>query len=181
MREFDRSSGTGASGNGLRAAEKKRGAVLGFQEYQELKSSVHRELITKVDLEKVATMRDARVRSQVAHSVVHAPLAAMSSDGKDIGYYSGSFLPADKRFNLVVVDGRQPFYSEGITLQELADLMRALGAEYAMNLDGGGSSTMVVQGQDGRPRVLNSPIDNYIPGRERPVANHLGIYFGKQN
>ena len=47
----------------------------------------------------------ARVRSQVAHSVVHAPLAAMSSDGKDIGYYSGSFLPADKRFNLVVVDG----------------------------------------------------------------------------
>ena len=82
---------------------------------------------------------------------------------------------------LVVVDGRQPFYSEGITLQELADLMRALGAEYAMNLDGGGSSTMVVQGQDGKPRVLNSPIDNYIPGRERPVANHLGIFFGKQN
>jgi hypothetical protein len=80
---------------------------------------------------------------------------------------------------LVVVDGRQPFYSEGITLKELADLMISLGAQNAMNLDGGGSSTMVVEGEDGRPRILNSPIDNYIPGRERPVANHLGIFVNK--
>ncbi len=80
---------------------------------------------------------------------------------------------------LVVVDGRQPFYSEGMTLQELAHLMLSLGAEYAMNLDGGGSSTLVVRDAAGAARVLNSPIDNYIPGRERPVANHLGIYFGK--
>jgi hypothetical protein len=76
---------------------------------------------------------------------------------------------------LVVVDGRQPFYSDGITLAELAELMQSLGAQYAMNLDGGGSSTLVIEGADGQPRVLNSPIDNYIPGRERPVANHLGI------
>ncbi len=80
---------------------------------------------------------------------------------------------------LAVVDGRQPFYSEGMTLKELADLMRSLGAHYAMNLDGGGSTTLVVQGTNGQPRVLNSPIDNYIPGRERPVANHLGIFVGK--
>ena len=80
---------------------------------------------------------------------------------------------------LVVVDGRQPFYSEGMTVKELADLMLSLGAKYAMDLDGGGSSTMVVQGADGHPRVLNSPIDNYIPGRERPVANHLGIFVTK--
>ncbi len=76
---------------------------------------------------------------------------------------------------LVVVDGRQPFYSEGMTLRELAAFMVSLGAQYAMNLDGGGSSTMVVEGADGRPVTLNSPIDNYIPGRERPVADHLGI------
>jgi hypothetical protein len=76
---------------------------------------------------------------------------------------------------LVVVDGRQPFHSEGITLAELAELMLSLGAQYAMNLDGGGSSTVVIEGVDGEPKVLNSPIDNYIPGRERPVANHLGI------
>jgi Phosphodiester glycosidase len=80
---------------------------------------------------------------------------------------------------LVVVDGRQPFYSEGMTVRELAGLMLSLGANYAMDLDGGGSSTLVVQGLNGQPRVLNSPIDNYIPGRERPVANHLGITVGR--
>jgi hypothetical protein len=79
---------------------------------------------------------------------------------------------------LVVVDGRQPFYSQGMTIKELARLMQSLGAAYAMNLDGGGSSTMVVQGSNGKPRILNSPIDNYIPGRERPIANHLGIFIG---
>lgn len=91
-----------------------------------------------------------------------------------IGYSkNGKFL------YIVVVDGRQPLYSEGITLSELADLMIELGAHYAMNLDGGGSSTLVVRGADGTPRLLNSPVDLYIPGRERPVANHLGIYFKK--
>ncbi len=91
-----------------------------------------------------------------------------------VGYsQNGKFL------YIVVVDGRQPFYSEGMTLAELAQLMLDLGAHDAMNLDGGGSSTLVVRGADGQPRVLNSPIDLYIPGRERPVANHLGIYFKK--
>ncbi len=46
---------------------------------------------------------------------------------------------------LVVVDGRQPFYSEGATFQELAELLKSLGAFYAMSLDGGGSSTMVIK------------------------------------
>jgi hypothetical protein len=91
-----------------------------------------------------------------------------------IGYSNGG-----RFFYLVVVDGRQPFYSEGITLNELADLMITVGARYAMNLDGGGSSTMVVADKDGRVRILNSPIDNLIPGRERPVADHLGIYVTK--
>ncbi len=80
---------------------------------------------------------------------------------------------------LVVVDGRQPLYSEGMTVKELANLMLSVGAMYAMDLDGGGSSTMVVQGANGQPRVLNSPIDQQIPGRERPVANHLGLFVGK--
>jgi hypothetical protein len=81
-----------------------------------------------------------------------------------------------RKLILVVVDGRQPFYSEGMTLAELAHLMSDLGAHYAMNLDGGGSSTMVIEGESGQAVILNSPIDNYIPGRERPVANHLGVY-----
>lgn len=80
---------------------------------------------------------------------------------------------------LVIVDGRQPFYSEGIKLSELAQLLLDLGAHHAMNLDGGGSSTLVMRAANGSARILNSPIDLYIPGRERPVANHLGIYFKK--
>ncbi|NOY98319.1 MAG: phosphodiester glycosidase family protein [Chloroflexi bacterium] len=83
------------------------------------------------------------------------------------------------RLVIVVVDGRQPFYSEGATLAELADLLISYGAYAAMNLDGGGSSTLVVAGPFG-PRVVNSPIDSHIPGRERPVANHLGVYAGNK-
>jgi Phosphodiester glycosidase len=48
---------------------------------------------------------------------------------------------------LVTVDGRQPGYSEGITLAEEAALMRSLGAGSAMNLDGGGSTAMAVRGR----------------------------------
>ena len=77
---------------------------------------------------------------------------------------------------LVVVDGRQPFYSVGITFADLAQLMIDEGVYAAMSLDGGGSSTMVVEGENGESEVLNSPIDNYIPGRERAVANHIGVY-----
>ena len=76
---------------------------------------------------------------------------------------------------LVVVDGRQPFYSDGATFQELAKLLKDFDAHYAMALDGGGSSALVIEGEDGGATVMNSPIDNYIPGRERPVANHLGV------
>ena len=78
---------------------------------------------------------------------------------------------------MVVVDGRQPFYSEGATFAELAKLLRELGVFYAMSLDGGGSSTMVVMDEDGKPVILNSPIDSYIPMRERPVANHFGVFI----
>jgi len=78
---------------------------------------------------------------------------------------------------LVVVDGRQPFYSDGATFAELAQLLIDQGAYAGMSLDGGGSSTMVVEAEGGGHRILNSPIDHYIPGTERPVGTHLGIYF----
>jgi hypothetical protein len=78
---------------------------------------------------------------------------------------------------IVVVDGRQPFYSEGATFTELAELLIEQGAYMAMNMDGGGSSTLVIEGQDGLPVIMNSPIDNYIPGRERPIGNHFGVYI----
>jgi len=80
---------------------------------------------------------------------------------------------------LLVVDGRQPGYSEGVTFPELADLLISYGVYSGVNMDGGGSSTMVIKGVDGIARVLNSPIDQNIPGKERTVANHLGLYIKK--
>jgi hypothetical protein len=72
-----------------------------------------------------------------------------------------------ERLFLFVADGRQPGYSAGMTLDELAGAMLALGCTEAVNLDGGGSSTLWVRG-----KVTNRPSD----GRERPVANGLLVY-----
>ncbi len=76
---------------------------------------------------------------------------------------------------LIVVDGRQRKYSEGVTLWELAEIALEIGAEVALNLDGGGSSTMVMTGEKGT-QILNAPFHTNIPMRERPVGNHLGIF-----
>ncbi len=81
-----------------------------------------------------------------------------------------------KKLILVVVDGRQAGYSQGATLEELAQILKDFGAHQAINLDGGGSSTLVAQGAFDRPRLLNSPVNHGLPGRQRPVGNHLGIY-----
>lgn len=64
----------------------------------------------------------------------------------------------------VTVDGRQPGLSRGISLPDLAQFMLDLGCWQAMNLDGGGSTTMVV-----RDQIMNSPSDT----RERSVSNSL--------
>lgn len=76
---------------------------------------------------------------------------------------------------LMVVDGRQTGYSEGVTFPELAELLISYGVHTGVNMDGGGSSSMTIRGFDGKARVLNSPIDMNRPGKERPVGNHLGL------
>jgi hypothetical protein len=81
-----------------------------------------------------------------------------------------------QRLTIIVVDGRQPGYSEGVTLDELASIMKENQVHAAINLDGGGSSTLVIEGENGTPEVLNSPVHQGIPGVQRPVGNHLGFY-----
>ena len=90
---------------------------------------------------------------------------------------------------LVAVDGRQPGYSIGLSLPDAAELLRSLGATEAVNLDGGGSTTVAAGGT-----VLNRPSDRMVrrggkqeivheqrPGDvvvgpvERPVASALAI------
>lgn len=79
--------------------------------------------------------------------------AGMSQDGRTL--------------YLAVVDGRTTT-SVGMTCPELGTLMAGLGAWSAINLDGGGSTTMWVGGEG----VVNSPSD----GAQRVVGNHLGIF-----
>ena len=93
-----------------------------------------------------------------------APRTAIGLDG------------SGKHLILFVADGRQPFYSQGATLNEMAQLMIFYGAANAMNMDGGGSSTLVMRNSLGLVYVVNSPIHTGIPGRERPVGNHIGIF-----
>jgi len=77
------------------------------------------------------------------------------------------FTEDKKKVFLFVVDGRQLGYSVGMTLPELADYMLEWGVYQGVNLDGGGSSTMVVHNE-----VSNSPSDST---GERPVANALMV------
>jgi Phosphodiester glycosidase len=86
-------------------------------------------------------------------------------------------LSADRKTAwLVVIDGRQAGYSMGASLPEMVKLFRELGATDAINLDGGGSAAMAVAGKDGTPKLLSRPIHTGIPGRERPVANHIIVF-----
>jgi hypothetical protein len=77
---------------------------------------------------------------------------------------------------IVVVDGRQEKYSEGINCTELATIMRDLGCWNAVNMDGGGSSIMALRGEDGKFAVKNSPSDrNGNEVKIRPVPIILTI------
>ena len=82
------------------------------------------------------------------------------------------FSADGRRMFLVTVDGRQAD-SRGVTLTELGRMMAELGAHNALNLDGGGSSTLLARepGQS-TVRVENSPSD----GAERPVPNGLALF-----
>ncbi len=72
---------------------------------------------------------------------------------------------------LVAIDGRHGTY-QGYTQTELAYLMAELGAWNAINMDGGGSTAMVLRdGQTGDLEVINTPSD----GGERRIHNGLGI------
>lgn len=75
---------------------------------------------------------------------------------------------------LMAVDGRQTGFSEGVTLVELANYMLSHGATNAINLDGGGSTTMVTDyyGDGLAAQVLNSPSD----GSERSVGTNLAAF-----
>ena len=72
---------------------------------------------------------------------------------------------------LVVVDGRQPGFSEGVTLYELANILLAEGCSRSINLDGGSSSILLVRDPGGEVRTVNSPSG----AEHRPIPLMLGV------
>lgn len=78
----------------------------------------------------------------------------------------------DGKFLMMTVDGRQPGISVGMNLQELAEYLLSLGAVDAMNLDGGGSTTMFLDG-----KVVNTPSDKE---GERKVGDAILVTLRKK-
>ena len=79
----------------------------------------------------------------------------------------------DGKFLMITVDGRQPGVSVGMNLQELAEYLLSLGATDAMNLDGGGSTTMFLDG-----KVVNTPSDKE---GERKVSDAIVVTLRKNS
>lgn len=94
-------------------------------------------------------------------------------DALDQNARTSSGLSADGRtLIIIVIDGGQARFSEGVTLPEMAEYLIEFGAHAGANLDGGGSSTMVF-GDELGPSIINYPSD---AAGERIVSNHLGIF-----
>jgi exopolysaccharide biosynthesis protein len=79
-------------------------------------------------------------------------------------------ITATGKLLLVTVDGRQPGWSVGASFEESARIMRSLGATDAVNLDGGGSTTITINQQ-----LINRPSDST---GERPIADAIEIQTG---
>ena len=79
-----------------------------------------------------------------------------------------------KKIYLVAVDGRNADNAQGVSLKEFTKIMRWIGAENALNMDGGGSTTLYVEGENGNG-IVNHPSDNKKFDREgeRRVVNSL--------
>ncbi len=77
---------------------------------------------------------------------------------------------------LLTIDGRQTDYSEGAPDADTANWLLRFGAYNAINVDGGGSTTMAIEQCPGKAVLVNSPIEDDTPGLERVVSAHFGFY-----
>ena len=86
-------------------------------------------------------------------------------------------LSADRRYlYLMTIDGRQPGYSDGALDSESGNWMLVAGAADVINMDGGGSTTLVVENSLGNPTRLNKPSFVASYNRERTVGSHLAVF-----
>lgn len=136
----------------------------------------------KLSIQERALDLPANTRYAVSGSaiVLRAGEVIVQAKGRPRHPRSAVGVTADGRSLLIVaVDGRQE-HSRGATLEELGQLMQSLGAYHALNLDGGGSSALVIKDPGtGVFAVANQPSDTSgsLPNVriERPVADVIGI------
>ena len=121
----------------VRADEERRTAGQNFKAYQELKSSVHRDLLNKVDLQKVATLPDGRIRSQVfaviqdlVANIKTPPMSAsererLSREVLDEVFGLGPLEPLlqDPSINDILVNGYNHVYVERAGILEATNVM----------------------------------------------------------
>ena len=87
-------------------------------------------------------------------------------------------ISADKRYMYILcVDGRQKTWSMGMTCQEAGEWLLAAGASDAINMDGGGSTTLVYWNE--KENKLESLCRHAPNGYERYVASSIGIILKK--
>lgn len=110
-------------------------------------------------------------------------------DGKDARLDENSFnrnrhprsavAAKGKKIYLITVDGRSAEHAQGVSLWEFTAIMHYLGVEDAINLDGGGSTTLYAEGES-ESGVINHPSDNKKFDREgeRHIVNAL-LFIGK--
>jgi hypothetical protein len=86
-------------------------------------------------------------------------------------------VSADRKYLFIVaIDGRQPGYSDGASFYDCAQWLKLLGASDGINVDGGGSTTLVVEDTTGVPVRLNSSSAVADSGKERTVGSHFGLH-----
>ena len=129
-----------------------------------------------------AVIRQGKVKSDVKEAVGGSAIILVDGEVpqnfKDAYYVqkeprTAVGIKADGSVVLFVGDGRQYPYSNGLTIFELANMMKAFGCVTAMNLDGGGSTTFLTEREGSDDLVCqNSPSD----GAERTVSSSLFVY-----
>lgn len=117
--------------------------------------------------------------------LVCGPVLVISGETVDLGKNafndnrhprSAVGIIADQHLILLTVDGRNA-RAHGVSLHELAFLLKVLGVSDALNLDGGGSTTLYIRGE-GESGVVNYPSDNKLfdHGGERKAANAILVF-----
>lgn len=87
---------------------------------------------------------------------------------------SAAGVTYDGEIVLFTVDGRNDGHSRGMYTSEVADMLIDLGVKDAINLDGGGSTTLTFA--DPYPRLVNVPVGTGEPYTERQTANNLAVF-----